>query len=106
MTTETSPGPIPIPAQQRWREMRQRALPGLVFVLAIGGIALLWKDHAASRVIVGQAEPVLSNVSCYKPGVLAELLVNRFQKVKVGDPLGKVMITDPKILASSLAVIQ
>jgi HlyD family secretion protein len=86
--------------------MRQRALPGLVFVLAIGGIALLWKDHAASRVIVGQAEPVLSNVSCYKPGVLAELLVNRFQRVKQGDPIGRIMVTEPRILASSLAVIQ
>src|SRR6516225_3694829 len=106
MTTETSPGPIPIPAQQRWREMRQRALPGLVFVLAIGGIALLWNEHTASRVMVGQAEPVLSNVSCYKPGVMADLLVNRFQRVKQGDPIGRVMVTEPRILASSLAVIQ
>jgi multidrug resistance efflux pump len=67
---------------------------------------MLWKDNAASRTLVGQAEPVLSNVSCYKPGVLAELTVSRFQRVKAGDPLGKVLITDPKILASSLAVIQ
>src|SRR4029077_19837959 len=42
----------------------------------------------------------------YKPGVLGELNVARFQKVKVGDPIGKIMVADPKILASSLAVIQ
>src|SRR5260370_36623161 len=101
-----SPGAIPIPMQQRWRDARQRVLPFIVFASALGVIVLLWKDHAAARVMVGQAEPVLSNVSCYKPGVLAELNVARFQKVKAGDVIGRVMVTEPKILASSLAVIQ
>jgi multidrug resistance efflux pump len=45
-------------------------------------------------------------VSCFKPGVLAELKVTRLQKVKAGDPVGLVVVSDPKILASSLAVIQ
>ena len=101
-----APGVIPMPWPQRWRELRHRFLPALVFVCAVAMVAVLWKEHTASRVIVGQAEPVLSNVSCYKPGVLAELKVNRFQRVKAGDPIGKVMVTEPKILASSLAVIQ
>jgi multidrug resistance efflux pump len=101
-----APGAIPMPWPQRWRDLRQRFLPVLVFGCAVGMVVLLWKEHTASRVIVGQAEPVLSNVSCYKPGVLAELNVNRFQKVKAGDIIGKVMVTEPKILASSLAVIQ
>ena len=105
MNTE-NPGPIPIPINQRWRELRLRVLPFLVFITGASLVTVLWKDNAASRTLVGQAEPVLSNVSCYKPGVLAELTVSRFQKVKTGDSLGKVMITDPKILASSLAVIQ
>ena len=86
--------------------MRQRILPAVVFGCAVIGIGLLWKDHTSARIIVGQAEPVLSNVSCYKPGVLAELNVNRFQRVKKGDPIGRVMVTEPRILTSSLAVIQ
>jgi multidrug resistance efflux pump len=101
-----APGTIPIPLPQRWRDIRQRILPVVVFAAALGGVGLLWRDHTASHVMVGQAEPVLSNVSCYKPGVLAELKVNRFQRVKAGDPIGRVMVTEPKILASSLAVIQ
>jgi multidrug resistance efflux pump len=105
MNTEKS-APIPIPIRQRWRELRLRVLPLVLFVLGAFLVAMLWKDNAASRTLVGQAEPVLSNVSCYKPGLLAELTVSRFQRVKAGDPLGKVLITDPKILASSLAVIQ
>src|SRR5579862_1761828 len=98
--------PIPMPPQQRWHDLRQRFLPVLVFACAFVGIALLWKDHTASRVMVGQAEPVLSNVSSYKPGVVTELQVNRFQRVKLGDPICRVMVTEPRILTSSLAVIQ
>jgi multidrug resistance efflux pump len=101
-----SAAPIPIPLGQRWRELRMRILPVVVFTAATATVALMWKDHVASQAMLGQAEPVLANVSCYKAGVLAELCVTRFQKVKAGDVLGKVMITDPKILASSLAVIQ
>jgi multidrug resistance efflux pump len=37
---------------------------------------------------------------------LAELNVTRFQRVKAGDPIGKIMVADPKILSTSLAVIQ
>jgi len=98
--------PIPIPWRERWRDIRLRILPVLVFGSAVGLIALLWKDHVAAPTMTGQAEPVLAQVSCYKPGLLAELTVTRFQKVKTGDPIGRVVITDPKILASSLAVIQ
>ena len=101
-----APGAIPIPLPQRWREIRKRILPVVVFAAAFVTVGVLWRDHTASRVLIGQAEPVLSNVSCYKPGVLAELKVERFQRVKAGDPIGKVMVTEPRILASSLAVIQ
>ena len=97
---------IPIPFEQRWRDARQRVLPILVFGATLGMIALLWKGHVAAPTLVGQAEPVVANVSSHKPGVLAELTVGRFQRVKAGDPVGQVIITDPKILASSLAVIQ
>jgi len=48
----------------------------------------------------------MANVSSYKAGVLAECSVLRFQRVRAGDTVGQVMVTDPKILASTLAVIQ
>lgn len=100
------PARIPIPLGQQWRTVRLRLLPVLAFGAALVSIAVFWKDYVAAPTMVGQAEPVLANVSCYKPGVLAELTVNRFQRVKAGDPVGQVMVTDPRILASSLAVIQ
>jgi len=100
------PAPIPIPPRRRWQLVRVRWLPPLFVIAAFGAVAFLWRGHVASLTIVGQAEPVVSDVSCYKPGVLAELSVTRFQRVKAGDPVGKVMVTEPAILASSLAVIQ
>jgi multidrug resistance efflux pump len=98
--------PILIPLGKRWHLVRVRWLPALILIAGFGAVAFLWRGQVASLTIVGQAEPVVSNVSCYKPGVLAELNVTRFQRVKAGDPVGKVLVTEPRILASSLAVIQ
>ena len=101
---EESSRPVPIPLAQRWRDARMRLLPLLVFGSALSILAGLWKQNVAAPTMVGQAEPVVANVTCHKAGMLAELSVARFQKVKAGDPVGQVLITDPKILASSLAV--
>jgi multidrug resistance efflux pump len=98
--------PIPVPFSQRWHDARLRVFPAVAFCGAIAAIGLLWKSNIAAPTLVGQAEPNEHPVSCYKPGMLAELDVTRFQKVKAGDPIGQVLVTDPKILASSLSVIQ
>ena len=83
-----------------------RLIPMIVLGTALLGVTYLWKNNVAAPSLVGQVEPVQANVSCYKPGMLAQLTVTRFQKVKAGDPVGKVLVTDPKILASTLAVVQ
>lgn len=101
-----SPAPIPIPWRQRWRDVRLRYIPALIFIAIVFVLALLWNDYSSAPLLVGQAEVVPANVSCYRPGMLAQLTVNRFQKVKAGDAIGQVLVTDPKILAASLAVIQ
>jgi multidrug resistance efflux pump len=92
--------------RQRWNDARLRLIPALVFGAAVFVVVLLWNDYVAAPTMLGQAEPMQASVSCYRPGVLAELEVARFQKVKAGDPVGRVLVTDPKILAASLAVIQ
>ncbi len=101
-----APAPIPIPPRYRWQSVRLRILPFVLLGVSFGTGALLWRGHISAPTMFGQAEPVLADVSSYKPGVVSELTVTRFQKVRAGDPLGKVRITEPSILASSLAVIQ
>jgi HlyD family secretion protein len=78
----------------------------MMFGAAFIALVLLWGDYVAAPTLVGQAEPVQAQVSCPKPGMLAEFTVTRFQKVKAGDAIGRVLVTDPKVLTSSLAVIQ
>lgn len=101
-----APAPIPTPPRYRWQSVRLRILPFVLLGVSFGTGALLWRGHISAPTMFGQAEPVLADVSSYKPGVVAELTVTRFQKVKAGDPVGKIRITEPSILASSLAVIQ
>jgi multidrug resistance efflux pump len=96
--------PIPISWRDRWRDLRLRYIPMFLFVGVVFALALLWKNYASAPQLVGQAEVVPANVSCYKPGMLAQLSVDRFQKIKAGDAIGQVLVTDPKILSASLAV--
>ena len=98
--------PIPTPAARRWREFRIRLLPGVVFLAAAAAAIVIWRTSLAGPTLVGQVEPVQATVSSYKPGLLAHLNVTRFQQVKKDDPVGQVLITDPRILASTLAGIQ
>ena len=102
----SSQAPIPIPPAERWRDLRVRFAPALVLLAAIGGVAVLWRSQFSSPTLVGQAEPKQANVSCYKAGLLIDLNVTRFQRVKAGDPVARVMVADPAIAATSVAVIQ
>jgi multidrug resistance efflux pump len=98
--------PIPVPFRQRWLDLRMRLLPVAVFGAAVCAVVVLWRGNVAVPAMIGQAEPVLASVSSQKPGLLVELDVARFQKVKAGDKIGQVMTAEPKLLESSLAVIR
>ena len=97
---------VPVPLKQRFQDFRLRIVPILIFCAALIGLATLWKNNVSAPTLVGQAEPYDSRITCYKPGMLTQFEVTRFQDVKKDDPVGQVLVTDPKILASSLAVIQ
>lgn len=98
--------PIPIPASERLRHARMRLVPVAVFAAAVVTLGMLWKNHVGGPTATGQAEAVVAQVSSHKPGVLAGLNVARFQRVRAGDPLGQILIADPKLVESSLAVLR
>jgi multidrug resistance efflux pump len=101
-----NPTPIPVPLRERWHDLRLRVLPIVGFAGAILAIGVLWKNHVAAPSMVGQAEPVLANVSSPKPGILGQLQVVRFQQVKAGDVIASLLVADPRVLEASLAVIR
>lgn len=98
--------PIPIPAAQRIRHFKASVLPALVFVGALIVAGILWKQRLTAPVMIGQAEGEIANVTTHQAGVLTDLHVNRFQKVRAGDVLGQVVVADPKLIEASLALIR
>src|SRR3989440_292397 len=97
---------IPTPPAQRWREFRFRAFPILAFFGVLLVLTTMWRQYVTPPTMVGQVEPITAYVTSPKPGTLAQLNLARMQRVKSGDPVAQVIITDPKVLTSSLAVIQ
>ncbi len=96
---------IPIPPSQRWREIRIRVIPLVIFVIVAGVVAMLWKDRVDATTMVGQVVGQQAEVRSPRSGSLAELHVNAFDSVSAGDQLGRVITTDPKIVETELAVI-
>jgi multidrug resistance efflux pump len=97
---------IPTPLAQRWREFRLRVLPILTFLGVLLVLTVMWRQYVTPPTLVGQVEPITAYVTSLKPGTLAQLNLARMQRVKAGDPVAQVITTDPKVLTSSLAVIQ
>lgn len=98
--------PIPTPPAQKLADFRTQYLPLIVVCLCVASIGLLWKQNIAAPTLVGQAEPVLSNLSSHESGVLTGFNVTRFQRVKAGDILGHVIVANPKVVEASLLVVR
>jgi multidrug resistance efflux pump len=99
--------PIPTPVAQRWREFRIRVLPLFFFVIVALAVTFLWREVAVPPTLaVGFVETNGATVSVPIGGLLAELNVKRFQQVKAGDQICKLIIKDPKVLEAELAVIK
>lgn len=102
----SAPKPIPIPLGIRWREFRHRFVPALVFASVLCVSLLIWVRHAASPTLVGQVEAKRADVTTTRAGTIARLEVEKSSRVKANDPVAQVIITDRKVLDSSLAVIR
>lgn len=98
--------PIPTPPLQRLQHFKTTFLPGLIFCGALVIIGFLWRDRMAAPTMVGQADGDWANVSSHQAGVLAELRVTRFQKVRAGEPLVKVLNAEPKLAEAQLNPVQ
>jgi multidrug resistance efflux pump len=98
--------PIPIPLRQRWKEFRLRVLPLIVFVSALAGVAVLWKNYVTGTSLTGQVEARQFPVIAARAGLISQLTLHRFQNVRAGEPFGQVASADTRLLAASLAVIQ
>ncbi|MCF7762747.1 MAG: hypothetical protein K9N62_03655 [Verrucomicrobia bacterium] len=95
--------PIPIPPGRRWREFRRSVLPGIAFLSAAFGVALMWNRYVQPPTLQGLVESVQSNVASPRAGVITQINVSRFQKVSEGDVMAVVVPNDPRL---PLALLQ
>lgn len=96
---------IPVPWRHRWREIRIKGVPVFVF-LVTGVIAFqLWSGRVSSANLQGVVVGATAEIRSPQGGILFELHVDPFQPVSAGTVVGRVMTTDPQVLAARLAVV-
>ena len=105
-TLDPGLGTIRTPARQRWREIRIRVLPGLVFFAVLGVVVLMWNAQLAAPSVVGEVEAISANLIATRSGLLSELNVERFQKVARGQTVGRVIVLENEVLQASLNAVE
>lgn len=98
--------PIPIPLAERWRTIRMRVIPVVVFIIAASAAVTIWGQHIAAPMMVGKAETVRATVASAANGSLGPLQVGVFDEVTAGQTVAQVIRTDPQEVEHALAVIQ
>lgn len=95
--------PIPTPASLRWREFRVRVMPVLLFVVAFGGVCLIWQHNLTAPMLVGAVEVRTAQVAVPYAGKILQLNVDNFQIVTQGEPVAVLVPSDPRV---AMGVIQ
>jgi multidrug resistance efflux pump len=105
MNGTTGLDPINIPLKRRWREVRYRLLPVLVFGVVVIGVIYLWDHHVAPTSFTGMAESERSLVMSPRSGILMSVSATRFGTVFEGEEIARVYPADPAMLRAQLDVI-
>ncbi len=100
-----SSSPIPRPLTHRWRDVRLRYVPVLVYVAGICLIAWLWNAHWMPGTFTGEVQAVVANVASPQDGQLMTLSVRQFERVTKGQVLGSVAWS-PAAITAGLAAIR
>ncbi len=96
---------IPIPAKLRWREIRVRLFPLLIFVFVAGVVIWLWRDRVEATTMVGRVVGKQAEVVSPQAGSLADMTVGAFDNVNAGDVIASLVTTDPQLMQAELAVV-
>ncbi len=96
---------IPIPAKLRWREIRVRIFPLLIFVIVAGVVMWLWQDRVDATNMIGRVVGKQAEVRSPQAGSLADMTVSAFDSVRAGDVIARLVTTDPQLMQAELAVV-
>ena len=98
--------PIPMPWPVRWRLIRERILPVVLFLMVVTAVTHLWRNHFQPVALQGSAEQVRAALTVSQNGQLVRLHVEPFARVRRGDPIAEIMTVPADLLQARLAVVQ
>ena len=94
---------IPVPGPARWREVRLRLVPVLIFLASTYGALWLWQQQGAQSVFLGSAEGRYAVVSAPIAGALQVLSVTNYQFVRQGDTIA---VVNPLEARTQISLLQ
>lgn len=80
-------------------------LPIIVFLITVSAIVVLWRSYVHSSDVVGRVETNTVSIITTTEGRIAELLVDEFDAVTKGQPIGQIVVIDPELTTAQLTAI-
>jgi len=97
--------PIRIPWKQRFREIRVRLLPLIVFLSISLVVFFLWEERVRAPGMIGEVVAEKSVISSPERGMLTQFNFNQFDDVNAGEFIGEVVLADPERVQAQMDVI-
>jgi multidrug resistance efflux pump len=88
--------PIPTPVGTRWREVRIRYLPIMVFAVTAIAIWLMWQNLPSASGIRGIGEGAVSMLASPADGFMQQVTVDPHGRIEAGQPLLTILPFDPR----------
>lgn len=104
LTVKNHLEPIPTPKDQLWKEFRLAYLPWVVMALALGATWWVWANVLIAPTMMGEVEIVRAQVTSPSVGVVQQVVAQRFDEVKAGDPLVIIKPSDTRNLLNGISL--
>lgn len=98
--------PIQVPFKQRWREIRTRFVPVIVFGVVLIAVIFLWGNKTQQTSFVGKVMADTAHVSSPMPGIVSGFLLQEFDTVEIGDTLATIIVADSSLRDAQLNVFR
>jgi multidrug resistance efflux pump len=98
--------PIQVPFKQRWRDIRTRFVPVIVFGAVLIAVLILWGERTQQSSFVGKVMADTAYVSAPLSGLVTGFTLQEFDNVEAGDVIAVVMVADSALLAAQLNVFK
>lgn len=98
--------PIQVPLKQRWRDIRTRFVPVIVFGAVLISVLILWGEKTQQSSFIGKVMADTAHVSSPLTGMVTGFTLQEFDKVEAGDVIAVVMVADSALLAARLNVFK